>query len=395
MIYLLKNCDCYAPDALGKRTIVIADQRIAAIEKQSDIYGSLVQEVDVKNCIAIPGLVDTLAHITGGGGEGGFATRTPELNVDDAIRAGVTTLIGVLGTDAVTRSLPNLLAKTHAINESGLTCYCYTGSYQIPARTMFSDVMEDLMLIDQFIGVGEVAIADHRSSQPSVHELKVLAAQARVGGMLSGKAGVVSVHVGAAKSGLKWLHDVIDNSDIPITQFYPTHINRNADLLAQGIAYADRGGYIDFTTSTTAQELAAGEIKCSQALKQVLNAGVAIEHVSFSSDANASLPLFDEYGVFLGIGIGRIASLFEEIRDAVLVEKIALQSAIQVATKTPATILKLARKGQLAAGFDADLVLLDPDNLTIRAVFARGVCLWQDGSFEGLKVRRFNPFLLS
>lgn len=392
MIIKLKNVDCFAPEALGRCELVIAHDRIATMEKKSDIYGSDVQTVDGKGCIAIPGLVDSLAHITGGGGEGGFATRTPELNVDEAIRAGVTTLIGVLGTDAVTRSLPNLIAKIHAIESSGLSCFGYTGSYQIPPRTLFNDVMEDLMLIDKFIGVGEVAIADHRSSQPTVDELKKLTSQARVGGMLSGKAGIVSVHVGAAAAGLQLLREVVDSSDIPISQFYPTHINRNQQLLAQGIAFVQRGGYVDFTTSTTAQELAAGEVKCSKALRQMLDAGVSVENISFSSDANASLPVFDSHGNFEGLGIGRIASLFEEVRDAVVQEKIPLTIALQVASKTPAKILNLARKGHLSVGADADIVLLDADSLAIRAVIARGACLWQDGSFESLSVRRFNPF---
>ncbi len=130
-----------------------------------------MQTVDATDCYVVPGLVDSLAHIIGGGGEGGFRSRTSELKVTDAIEAGVTTLVGVLGTDAVTRTLTNLLAKAHALDEEGLTCYCHTGSYQVPAYTLMDDLLQDLVLIDKFIGVGEVAIADHRSSQPTVQEL--------------------------------------------------------------------------------------------------------------------------------------------------------------------------------------------------------------------------------
>jgi len=380
MITKIFNVECFAPDALGRREILIADGRIAALAASVDAWGSIVQVLDGRGCLAVPGFVDTLAHITGGGGEGGFRTRTPELDIDDAIRSGVTTLVGVLGTDAVTRSLPNLLAKAHAIEEEGLSCYCYTGSYQIPARTLLRDVMEDIALIDKFIGVGEVAIADHRSSQPTVDELKKLAAQARVGGMLAGKAGIVSVHVGAALSGLALLHQVVSDSDIPITQFYPTHINRNLALLQQGLQFVAQGGYVDFTTSTTLQELAGGEVKCSLALKRAVDAGADISRISFSSDANASLPLFDAENRFSGLGVGKIASLFGEVRDAVLDENIPLATALSVVTRNPAKILKLTGKGELAVGRDADIVLLDPDSLQIRAVLAGGRCLYSDST---------------
>ncbi|NQD37578.1 beta-aspartyl-peptidase [Permianibacter sp. IMCC34836] len=392
MITQLKNMECYAPAALGKVDVLISGGSIAAMAAGIDIHGSAVQVVDAPDCLVVPGFVDSLAHIIGGGGEGGFRSRTSELRVDDAIRAGVTTLVGVLGTDAVTRTLSNLLAKARALDEEGLTCFCHTGSYQIPARTLMRDVMEDLVLIDKFIGVGEVAIADHRSSQPSPDEIKKLASQARVGGMLAGKAGIVSVHVGAASAGVALLEQVVAESDIPISQFYPTHMNRNQRLLEQGFGFVQQGGYIDFTTSTTAQELASGEIKCSRALKLALENSVDVNNITFSSDANASLPLFDERNAFIGLGEGRIASLFEEVVDAVKLEGIALETALRVITCNPAAILKLPRKGQLRVGSDADLLLLDRDSLRIRAVMAGGRWLYAEPELS-LPVTRTSLFI--
>jgi beta-aspartyl-dipeptidase (metallo-type) len=378
MITRIVNGICYSPEPLGQTNLLVAGRQIAALGSQAELEGDIVQTVDASDCYVVPGLVDSLAHIIGGGGEGGFRSRTSELKVTDAIEAGVTTLVGVLGTDAVTRTLTNLLAKAHALDEEGLTCYCHTGSYQVPAYTLMGDLLQDLVLIDKFIGVGEVAIADHRSSQPTVQELARLASQARVGGMLSGKAGIVSVHVGPSPEGITQLLQVASTTDIPITQFYPTHMNRNQALLQMGFDYVSQGGYIDLTTSTTAQDLAQGEIKCADALLQAVKAGVNLQHVTFSSDANASLPMFDAQNNFVGLGEGRIASLYEEMTDAIRLG-VPVQDALRVVTSNPARILKLPQKGQLQVGADADLLLIDKNTLELKAVMAKGRWLFSDG----------------
>ncbi|MFZ5844813.1 MAG: beta-aspartyl-peptidase [Pseudomonadota bacterium] len=379
MITLIKNADVYAPAALGRQDILLAGEHIVRIAPDIQLTGPDVTVVDGSGLVAAPGFVDSLVHIIGGGGEGGFRTRTPELGFAETALAGVTTLVGVLGTDAVTRTLTNLLAKASALTEEGLSCYCHTGSYQIPVKTLFGSVQEDLILIDKFIGVGEVAIADHRSSQPTLNELKKLAAEARVGGMLAGKGGIVSVHVGDAPEGLSLIEKLVEESDIPITQFLPTHINRNRRLFVTALDYARHGGYIDFTTSTTPELLAQGEVKCSRGLKEALAAGVPVTQITFSSDANASLPRFDSDGNFAGLGVGRISSLLDEARDAVLAEGVALADALQVITANPARALKLSQKGELAPGRDADIVLLDA-GLRVRSVWARGRRLVADGA---------------
>ena len=379
MITLIKNADVYAPSALGRQDILLAGERIVRIAADIELNGADVTVVDGSDLIAAPGFVDSLVHIIGGGGEGGFRTRTPELGFAETALAGVTTLVGVLGTDAVTRTLTNLLAKASALTEEGLSCYCHTGSYQIPVKTLFDSVQEDLILIDKFIGVGEVAIADHRSSQPTLNELKKLAAEARVGGMLAGKGGIVSVHVGDASEGLSLIEMLVGESDIPISQFLPTHINRNRRLFVTALDYARHGGYIDFTTSTTPELLAQGEVKCSRGLKEALDAGVPNSRITFSSDANASLPCFDRDGNFTGLGIGRINSLLQEVRDAVQQEGVSLALALAVITRNPAQALHLTQKGELAAGKDADLVLLNAD-LQVHSVWGRGRRLVADGA---------------
>jgi beta-aspartyl-dipeptidase (metallo-type) len=329
--------------------------------------------------IAVPGLIDGHVHMTGGGGEGGFATRTPELVLSDVIRGGVTTVVGCLGTDGVTRSLENLLAKARALDEEGISTFIYTGYYAVPTATFTGSVERDLLLIDKVIGAGEVALSDHRSTQPTFDEVVRLAAEARRGGILSGKAGVVNIHLGDGRRGLSMLRRIIEETEIPPTQFLPTHINRNPELFAEGIAFAQAGGLVDFTTSSVPAFIEDGEVPCSRGLRLMLGAGVNVSQITFTSDGQGSLPVFDANGRFERLGVGRVTSLFAAVREAVIDEGVPLETALQVITSNPARILKLRGKGRLAAGADADVTLLDPKTLEIRGVIAKGRWMMRDG----------------
>ncbi|QIR14613.1 beta-aspartyl-peptidase [Shewanella aestuarii] len=370
---LFKNAQVYAPSPLGRKDVLIGGTKIIGIEDSIELdSNNLIETIDASDLILTPGFVDSLVHITGGGGEGGYATRTPEMHVNDAIKGGVTTLVGVLGTDAQTRSLENLLAKAYALEAQGLSVFCYTGSYHYPMVTITQSIKHDIMLIDKFIGVGEVAIADHRSSQLSVHELARLTSEARVAGMLAGKAGIVSIHVGDEPAKLTLLNQVIAESDIPIAQYYPTHINRSEALFKAGVEFAKRGGVIDFTTSTTAQIIAQGEIPAAKALALALNANVPISQLTMSSDGNASLPVFDSKGKLVNLQVGAVSSLHLAMVDAVKLHKVPLELALAAVTQSPATILNLHHKGVIAKGVDADINLLHAESLNIHSVYAKG-----------------------
>jgi beta-aspartyl-dipeptidase (metallo-type) len=371
-VLLLKNADVYAPAAMGRADILVAGGRILRIEPSIHLPPAYVEEVDATALMAVPGFIDGHVHMTGGGGEGGYATRTPELLLSDAIRGGVTTVVGCLGTDGVTRTMAGLLAKAKALEEEGLSTFIYTGHYAVPVQPLTGSIERDLLLIDKVIGVGEVALSDHRSSQPTFDEFARLAGEARRGGILSGKAGVVNVHMGDGRRGLSLLRRLIEETEIPVTQFLPTHIGRNPALFEEGITYAKAGGFVDFTTSTVPAFLDEGEVKCSAGLRRMLDAGVDPAHVTFTSDGQGSLPDFDEHGRLRRLEIGRVTSLFAEVRDAVRDEGVPLATALQVVTANPARILKLRGKGALAAGADADIVLLDASSLEIDGVIAKG-----------------------
>jgi beta-aspartyl-dipeptidase (metallo-type) len=150
-------------------------------------------------------------------------------------------------------------------------------------------------------------------------------------------------------------------------------------LFEEGIAWAKAGGFVDFTTSTVPAFLDEGEVKPSAGLRRMLDAGVSPDNITFTSDGQGSLPAFDEHGRLVRLDIGRVTSLLGEVRDAVRDEQVPLGTALQTITANPARILKLRGKGRLEAGAHADLVLLEPQRLEIRAVLAKGTWLMKDG----------------
>lgn len=378
-LLLIKGADVQAPGPLGVLDILIAGNRIAAIAPDLNLPSHLVRVVDGRGLVAAPGFIDNHVHLLGGGGEGSFCTRTPELRLGDAIKAGVTAVVGCLGTDGVGRSLASLVAKARSLEEQGLKTYLYTGSYGIPPVTLTGSVERDLILIDKFIGVGEVAISDHRSSQPTQAELARLAGDARRGGMLAGKAGVLNIHLGDGPRGLEPLMQLVRETELPITQFFPTHINRNARVFEQAIPYTQAGGFVDITTSGVPQFYETGTIPPAEALRRLLEAGVPQGQVTFSSDGQGSLPDFAADGTLTGLSVGSVQSLHDVFCDAVFKEGLSLEVALRAITANPARILKLRDRGGLAEGLAGDVVLLDKDSLAVRTVIAGGRLMMEDG----------------
>jgi len=384
MLKLIKNGEVYSPNYIGKKDILITGEKIGYIADKIEVPSNFVdiEIIDAEDKLVVPGFIDSHVHIAGGGGEGGFKTRTPEIQLADITKGGVTTVIGVLGTDGTTRTMTNLLAKARGLEEEGITCFVLTGSYQVPVRTVTGNIQDDIVLIDKIIGVGEIALSDHRSSQPTVEDIAKIVAEARVGGILSGKAGVVNIHMGDGDSRLDFIEEIVKTTEIPITQFIPTHVGRNMELFQTAIEYGKKGGILDFTTSTTKEILEDGEMKCSKALKILLDNGVSIENITFTSDGQGSLPKFDEKGKYIGLGIGKVTSLYKEVRDAIIVEKVPIEEAIRVITSNPADILKLDKKGYIKEDIDGDIVLLDKNDLSIRTVIAKGKVMILNGEIK-------------
>ena len=375
---LIGAAEVYAPEFIGVKDILIAADRILSIADRIDRteLGNLdLQYIDASGKIVVPGLIDAHVHIAGAGGEGGPSTRTPEMQLSQMLAGGITTVIGCLGTDGMTRNPDSVLMKVKALRAEGVSAWMYTGSYQVPTPTITGSIGRDLALIEEVIGVGEIALSDHRSSCPTTAELIRIAAEARVGGMLGGKSGIVNIHMGDAKNPFQPLHDAVTHSELKYKQFFPTHCNRNHYIFEDAKSYG-KEGYVDITTSSY-PFFAEFEVKPSIALHELMNAGVPAEHITMTSDGNGSLPHFNDKGELVQLEMGQPKTIFAELVDAVVHEKLPLELALKVVTSNVAEVLKLKSKGRIREGMDADLLILDKD-YAIRDMFAGGVPMVSD-----------------
>ena len=367
MLKLIKNVNIYTPAPIGMGDILACAGKIIAIGPSltCDLPGCEI--IEGRGMTAVPGFIDQHVHVLGGGGESGFKSRVSELHLTDCIESGVTTLVGMLGTDGVSRSIENLVAKVKGLNEEGITAYCLTGSYEYPSPTLTGTVKKDVAYISEVIGV-KIAISDHRSSNISRAELARLATEVRIGALLSGKVGEVHMHLGAGNSGLKDIVGVIEETDIPIKHFRPTHV---AKQLSDAYFFNSMGGYIDFTSGTKHEETAK---QLCEALATVDNLGL----VTLSSDSNGSMPIWSETNALIGMGTGKMTTLFATVRAMVQEEGIPLEKTLMPITENVAKALELyPRKGALQVGSDADILLLDGD-LHIDFMMAKGQVMLKD-----------------
>lgn len=381
MLTLIRNAQLYDPRPCGRSDVLVAGSRIAAVGGGLDIAGSHVNLVDASGKWLLPGFVDVLTHPCGGGGEGGFGNRTAEIDYRTFVQAGVTSPIGALGTDSIARSLDVLYGKTMELRARGLAAYMYNGSYRVPAATLTGDVARDLVLVDPVIGAGEVAIADHRSAQPTVEELRRLGADVHLGGTLSGKRGVVFLHLGDGEDGLGIIERVLQGSELPRRLFYPTHINRRRGLLEQACDFVKRGGFADITVSTTPELVEAGDIPALQALREAIASGVPAARLSLSSDAGGSLPQYRD-GELIGLKSASPAALLQCLFEAIATDNGLAEAVMAALTDNPARALGLRDKGRVAPGFDADLLLLDPDQGRLDTVYCGGRRLMVDAHLD-------------
>ncbi len=377
---LIRGGEIYAPEYKGKQDLLIGAGKILVMEEDIDIEWIRhlnPQVIEAEGKWIIPGFIDGHVHIAGAGGEGGPATRTPELTLKDMVTAGVTTVVGCLGTDGFARSPVSVLMKAKALRAEGVSAWMLTGAYQLPTPTITGDVAKDIIYFEEIIGAGEIAISDHRSSNPSVDELSKFAAHVRVAGMLGGCAGIINFHMGDAKDPFRPIYEIVHKTELNFRQFLPTHINRNSWIFEDAKIYGKKGP-IDITTSSYPY-YPDEEIKPSRALKELLEAGVPLAHITFTSDACGSLPAFDpKTGDLLRLDRGLPSANLTELRDAVVEEKIPLPLALQVLTSNPARIFKLPLKGELVPGKDADILIINQE-FNLETVIAKGQLFMHEG----------------
>ncbi len=328
-----------------------------------------VSEIDLKGARVVPGFIDAHAHVTGGGGEAGLETAVPAPVLSEFTQAGVTTVVGLLGTDDLIRSTSSLIARVKALRAEGMSAYGYTGGYHVPPTTLTGSVRSDIVHVEELIGVGELAISDHRSSQPSVQEIVRIASEAHVAGLMTGKAGVVHFHIGDGERGLEFLFLAIRETELPARVFYPTHVNRRKALFEEACSLTAEGCTIDITAFPVAEDEDAHS--AGDAFARYVDGGFPLNQVTISSDGGGCLPVFDAEGNVTALDYARADSLPETL-SALIESGMDLELALLPFTSNVARILKLDTKGSIAKGMDADLLVLD-DSHKPSSVMARGV----------------------
>lgn len=365
----IKNAHVYAPQDKGIQDVWIAGGKIEAVSKTLPIIDG-IDCIDATGKILTPGLIDRHVHITGGGGEGGFCTQAPAVTASRLIHGGLTTVVGLLGTDGITRSVENLVAKAKGLKDQGISVYCMTGAYGYPSTTITDSVQKDIVFVEEIIGC-KLALSDHRSSHVTSEELMHLASDVRVAGMLSKKAGILTLHLGDEKQGLQMVMDILDQTDISIKTFQPMHVNRNLALLQQAIGFAKRGGTIDITCDSTEGVY--------QALMKIKEEGVCMDQVTLSSDGQGSWSKYDARGNLLQIGVSYVDTIYKQIVYLVKQKNWSMEDALALGCRNVAKALELyPQKGVIQKSSDADLLLWDKD-LNLDTVIAQGNILMKNG----------------
>ncbi len=371
-MYLIRNARIYDPAYRGKGDVLICGGKIEWIAERIPELPVPCTELNGEGMFLVPGLLDCHVHVTGGGGEGGFRTRAPEVAFSDLTMAGVTTVMGLLGTDGLTRSVENLYAKIKALDSEGITAWLFTGSYAAAGPFLTGRADRDIVFVGEVLG-RKLALSDHRASQITGQELAEIAAEVRTASMIAGKEGALVLHMGDAETGLEPVREVLEKTSLPVKLFRPTHVNRNPRLLEEGFWLLEKGGYIDLTCGMTGQKNPGD---CVQEAKK---RGLSTDRITFSSDGQGSWSSYRPDGSLLEMGVSPVDTVYREIRRMVTEMGMKLEEALPFATFNPARAYGLCpRKGCIREGADADILLLDED-LNIRTVIARGQIMVEEG----------------
>jgi len=368
---LLTNAKVYAPRSLGLKTVLTCAGKIVYIGDDIPTLDSslAVECIDLEGAVLVPGLIDGHTHIAGGGGESGAASRVPAPLLGQFTRAGVTTVIGVLGTDDITRNTQTLVTQAYGLRAEGLSAWCFSGGYHLPLMTLTGSARSDIVNLDPVIGIGEFAISDHRSSQPVLQDILTLASEAHVAGLMTGKAGVLHLHLGDGERGLALVRQALAQSELPPRVFHPTHVNRNRPLFEEACALvADSGCTVDLTAFPESGDEPGWS--AAEAVLRYRHAGLPGDKLTVSSDGGGCLPSFDKQGELLNMDIGSSRTLLETIRqlDA---EGVGLEESLPCFTSNVADTMRLRGKGVIAQGMDADLLVLGSD-LRVQHLMANG-----------------------
>jgi len=147
MVKIIRNAEVYSPEYLGRKDILIGGEKILAIEDSIKLNLKSAEQIDAQGKIVTSGLIDQHIHLTGAGGKHAFSSLTPEISLRELIECGTTTVVGMLGTDGITKTHQGLYAKVKGLEQEGISAYMLTGNFGYPTTTMMSNVLEDMILL--------------------------------------------------------------------------------------------------------------------------------------------------------------------------------------------------------------------------------------------------------
>lgn len=369
-LIVVRGAQVFAPEDLGVRDVLVAGEKVVALDADLDLGRLDVTEIDAAGHRVVPGLIDGHLHIVGGGGNEGYASRIPELWTGELAAGGITTAVAPPGLDMVAKNLEGILAKAYALESEGLTTHMMVGGFQRPFQTVTGSILRDIFTIEKIIGV-KIALGETRATRFQEHELIELAAQLHWLSGATGKAGLLHAHLGHSTGPADQLLHTMRRSGVPPERFQATHCNYTSDTMQAAVDVAAGGGFVDFNPVLTPTFGHPDATPAAPAILQSLSAGVDSSRITMTTDGNASVPITLEDGTH-GAYEKSLTWMWDAVVELVSEGGIPLPQALSYATTNPARALRLeARKGRVRVGGDADLLVIGPD-LRIEHVIARG-----------------------
>lgn len=224
----------------------------------------------------------------------------------------------------------------------------------------------DIVFIEPIIGVGELAISDHRSSQPTLNELLKVASEAHVARLMTGKAGILHLHLGDGERGLSLIRDAISQAEIPARTYNPTHVNRRKALFHEACDLTKLGCWID----VTAFETDGIGYEPADALLRYMQQDLPQDKLTISSDGGGCLPSFDGCGHLTKMDFAdsqAMTDVFYELLD----DGQKMTDILPFFTSNSATLMNFHHKGKISLHCDADIIVLNRKS-RIQHVMANG-----------------------
>ncbi|MDD3009834.1 MAG: hypothetical protein PHU97_00765 [Bacteroidales bacterium] len=356
MLTLLKSCEIYAPDYLGIGDILLGGTKILAIKKE--IHPPAGMETELINCsgyMVFPGLIDPVCFFCGNGAD---EEEQRQNNASDfaeaAFVSGVSSVIGTLGWNDITRSAGELLQKTKQLNFSGLNTGAYTGGFRGNSCIFLQRIASDLAYIQEITATGPMAIADHRAGMPEESLFANLHAEAETGAELGRKSAVVVYMLGEDKSQYSKTLEKMQNI-VPVHRHAMlSGVNRNNEAMKAAKKFGIKG-LINIVANTTGffQE---ETIHPATALKEFLRAGVPIKNITLSSYAGFEAVKPNPIDIK-----NQMRLFFKAFGESISDFNIPTEIVAKVFSRNAAETFKMQGKGILKPGMHADVLVLTKD----------------------------------